>query len=226
MEANRFLVVVAHADDEVLGCGGTIHRLVKEGKEVNVFILCTPTYDARQKAVSIQQGREQRNEAWKILGYMDLNQGHFALKDNQFDKTALLHITQYVEHAIAKYNPQIVLTHTHKDLNIDHQITNHAVRIACRPFTSDCGGIGVSTFEVPSSTECNRIEPFKPNYYVRLSSNDLQAKVRALQAYRTEERDFPHPRSEEYLKALATVRGVESGWRYAEGFELIYGVAE
>ena len=225
MEAEKFLVIAAHADDEVLGCGGTIARLVEEGHTVNVTILCKPTYDAREgRMPTYIAGREQVINANKILGSsVEICVG-FSLEDNQFDAVPVLRITQSIELQLEKHNPDIVLTHSHKDLNIDHKITNLAVVTACRPFASGNNLSGVYTFEVPSSTECNRNEAFKPNYYVQLSRENLDKKTKALQAYKSEKRDFPHPRSEEYIEALATTRGVECGWKYAEGFELIYGV--
>ena len=227
METKKFLVVVAHGDDEVLGCGGTISRLTQSGVEVDVCILCSPTYEARGCPIhEYAEGRAQIDKANKILGSnVIFVGGAFFLKDNQFDATPLLKITQCVEQQMAKSNPTIVLTHFKHDLNIDHRIVHQAVITACRPFASDFGRFGLSTFEVASATECNRGSRFNPNHYFHLTDRSLEKKIEAFHAYASEERDFPHPRSEEYLRALATVRGVESGWKNAEGFEYLYGVA-
>jgi len=226
MEAEKFLVIAAHADDEVLGCGGTIARLIYAGRTVKVLILCSPTYNARgEDSISKAKGIVQVYNANEILGseVSFADDRFLRLKDNKFDITPLLDITQQIEDELSKEAVDIILTHSHKDLNIDHQITNLAVITACRPFIMK-NLSGIYTFEVPSSTECNRNEAFKPNYYVQLSRENFDKKVKALQAYKSEKRDFPHPRSEEYIEALATTRGVECSWKYAEGFELIYGV--
>lgn len=137
------------------------------------------------------------------------------------DTVALLDIAKIVESQIAEHQPDTVFTHHAGDLNIDHRRMHEAVVTACRPQS----GYSVKTllsFEVPSSTEWQlpgSAPPFMPNWFVDISST-LGRKLSALQAYATELRDWPHPRSIQGVKHLAHWRGATVGVDAAEAFIL------
>ena len=133
----------------------------------------------------------------------------------------ILDIVKTVGGYVEKYNPDTVFTHHHGDLNVDHRITCEAVLTACRPV----GKYGVNriyAFETPSSTEWNYIyeNAFCPNVYFDVT-NTLEAKIRGMSCYRTENTAYPHPRSPEALRALARYRGSNVGFEMAEGFMLL-----
>lgn len=225
-DTKRILVIAAHPDDEVLGCGGAIARHVREEDRVCVLILGTGI--AARKEVSTAAGKrmiveleKDARNASKILGVEKLIMRSFP--DNAFDSVPLLEIIHAIEEAIDEFSPEIIYTHHFADVNIDHRRTVEAVESAMRPM-HDSAIESVFSFEVASSTEWNFIRPtaFRPNVFVALTEADLNKKCEALKKYASEIRLFPHPRSIEYLTALAQVRGGQSGSKQAEGFVLVY----
>jgi LmbE family N-acetylglucosaminyl deacetylase len=130
-----------------------------------------------------------------------------------------------VEDLVARLNPEIIYTHHPGDLNVDHGVVHRAVLTATRPMSGQCVR-EVYAFEVPSSTEWafQRLEPsFRPNVFVDITDS-LETKIAALACYDTETRAFPHPRSAEALRAIATRWGSVAGLQAAEAFELIRSV--
>jgi LmbE family N-acetylglucosaminyl deacetylase len=149
------------------------------------------------------------------------------LPDNRFDTLPLLKVVKIVEERIARLRPEVVYTHHGGDLNVDHQVTNRAVLTATRPMAGHPVR-ELYTFEVASSTEWafQRLEPvFRPNVFVDVSRH-LETKVRAMAAYQSESRAFPHPRSSEALVAAAARWGSVAGCAAAEAFELIRSVRQ
>ena len=211
------LIVAAHPDDEVLGCGGTIARHVAEGDVVHVVFMADGVSSRNgefQQALSERQLAQ--NKAIKILGI----HSSFSLgfPDNRLDSVAMLDIVQPLEKLINDIRPDTVYTHHHGDLNVDHRLTCQAVLTACRPQPS-CSVREILTFEVMSSTEWAGISQpaFEPNVFVDISEYWVQ-KMKALEAYHLEMRKVPHSRSMENLKALAIYRGHSVGFLAAEAF--------
>lgn len=217
------LVVAAHPDDEVLGCGGTIAKLSKEKNTVNVLFISNGE-DSRDinKTIIKKKIKKRKNAAElaaKILGvtsntFMDL-------LDNKLDTYPLLKIVKIIEKYIKKFKPDIIYTHFNNDLNIDHQIVNQAVLTACRP-QKNSSVKNIFFFEVPSSTEW-RVDKnskiFNPNWFEDISLTKNK-KIEALKAYRMEMKKWPHPRSEKAIRALYTWRGATVGLDAAEAFML------
>ncbi len=222
------LVVAAHPDDEVLGCGGTIARLVREGWNVHIAILgegITSRYDSPENADKdlLKQLHARSQTAGDILGVKGISL--YNLPDNRFDTVPLLDIVKIVEKAVDSIKPRIIYTHCGGDLNIDHTLVHRAVLTATRPI-STCPVKDIYAFEVPSSTEWafSQLEPeFCPNVFVDITDT-LDQKIRAMQCYESESRLFPHPRSPEALRAIAQSRGAMIGKEYAEAFSLIRSV--
>lgn len=222
---NKILIIASHPDDEVIGCGGTIARLGKEGKDIYIAILgegITSRYakseEADKNLISVLHERSQK--ATDLLGAKELFM--YNIPDNRFDTVPLLDIVKIVEELINKLKPSVIYTQHAGDLNIDHRITNRAVLTATRP-TEGHPVKEIYAFEAPSSTEWSfgQFEPvFKPNVFVDISST-LETKIKAMVIYESEARSFPHPRSPEALLAIAQIRGSAAGLKAAEGFELV-----
>ena len=221
----RVIVVAAHPDDEVLGCGGTAARLAGEGHEVSFLILgegATSRYEHRgdAPAAEITDLEADARTAAGLLGVEDVRFSGFP--DNRFDSVPLLAVVKAVEALVAELEPEAVYTHHPGDLNIDHLVCFRAVMAATRPQ----GGNPVRdvyAFEVASSTEWafGRLEPaFRPSVFVDVSAT-LEAKVAAMESYRSEARSWPHPRSPEALRAIAARWGSTAGVEAAEAFELV-----
>jgi LmbE family N-acetylglucosaminyl deacetylase len=215
------LVVAAHPDDEVLGCGATIACHVERGDAVEILILGTGAL-SREGADPGEPARlaRQAEEAARILGARQVRV--LDLPDNRFDSVDILEIIKRVEAEIGRVDPEVVYTHHAGDLNIDHRRTFDAVLTACRPQGS--GGVRrILSFEVPSSTEWQAPTSgrcFHPNVFVDVGRT-IDRKVAALAAYSEEMRPFPHPRSPEAVRALGAWRGASAGFPAAEAFVLI-----
>ena len=218
--SRRVLVVAAHTDDEALGCGGTIAKHVAQGDGVYAIFLAD---GVSSRPGSNRKEREAREAAaclaQEILGIKKAYSLGFP--DNKLDTIPLLEIIQSIENLAAKIEPDIVYTHSHSDLNIDHQIVNKAVLTAFRP-TPNQSVSEIYTMEVLSSSEWNNPlnEVFKPNYYVEITDY-LDKKLSALKKYDKEMREAPHSRSYENVINLAKYRGMSIGMMAAEAFEVI-----
>ena len=217
------LVLAAHPDDEVLGCGGTIAKLADQSAIVHVAFLADGVFSRDGDTVVQQEGlhvrRTAAQKACGILGVTSVSFGEFP--DNRMDTVALLDITKALEELIARHQPEVVFTHHAGDVNIDHRRMHEAVVTACRP-QRDHPVKTLLCFEVPSSTEWQlpgSAPIFAPNWFVNISDT-LSRKLAALDAYATELRDWPHPRSWQGVEHLAHWRGATVGVNAAEAFML------
>lgn len=219
------LVIAAHPDDEVLGCGGTIARLAGDGKPVFIAILgegATSRYDRRDEADSAEVAtlRDDCRRVASHLGAKDVFT--FGLPDNRFDSVPLLDVVKLIERVVADVAPDVVYTQHGGDLNVDHTVTFRATLTATRPMAG-AAVRAVYAYEVASSTEWAFAQfdpPFRPQRYVDISAT-LDRKIEAMQMYESESRPAPHPRSPEALRALAARRGSEVGFRAAEAFAVV-----
>lgn len=225
MEKERVLAVVAHPDDEVLGCGGTLAKLSGQGAEVLVAILgegITARSGRREEADrAMLDGLKESCRKVKSLLHLK-NVMMVDLPDNRFDSIPRLDIIKKIEMLIRETKPSIIFTHHEGDLNIDHEITNRAVVTAARPF-KDHPVRMIAAFSVPSSTDwafSGRTSAFCPNYFVDISAT-VGAKINALSAYSSEMREFPHPRSIEALRAYNRYWGSVVGCDAAEPFSIV-----
>ena len=217
------LVVAAHPDDEVLGCGGTMARLADEGHDVHVLILAegvtsrTQQRDREAKTSELSELRRCTDAANAILGSTTVKVCD--LPDNRMDSVDLLDVVKLVEGEITRHRPQMLFTHHGGDVNVDHRVVHEAVVAACRPQP----GHPVRQllfFEVASNTEWRPpgfIGGFLPNCFYD-TERYLGRKLDALKAYSTEIRSFPHPRSVEAVEHLARWRGATVGCHAAEAF--------
>jgi len=221
---NKVLIVAAHSDDEVLGCGGTIAKLAKQGNEVAVIFMTNGVSSRNEKdeLIKIKERKLHSEHAAEILGISRIIQ--YDYPDNCMDTVPLLHVTKSIEEELREFQPEIVITHFANDLNIDHATVARATLTATRPLAGSSVK-KVLGFEVNSSTEWAFDAPhFRPNYFVNISET-FNMKIDAMRAYENELRARPHPRSLEGIEALASLRGNSSGYRYAEAFK-IYRLTE
>ena len=218
------LVVAAHPDDEVLGCGGVLARHAAEGDTVHVLIVAegATARDSERdprgrepeltalKAAASRAAAEIGAEKPRILG----------LPDNRLDSLPLLDVIKPIEAVVEAVAPEIVYTHHAGDLNVDHRIVHQATVTACRPLPGSPVR-ALYAFETVSSTEWQTAgETFRPQRWVDIGPF-LDRKLRALDAYQAEMRPFPHARSREAVEALARVRGAAVGLRAAECFVVV-----
>ena len=220
---DKILIVAAHPDDEVLGCGGTIVKLSSEGNDVYTLILGEGISSRDEKRNRKKRGKEirelkrQAHRANKGMGVKQVFTHDFP--DNRFDAVPLLDIVKVVEKIKNDVKPHMIFTHCKDDLNIDHQITYRAVITAARPLPRETVK-EIYSFETSSSTEWNYPLAFSPNVFFDVTDT-IDKKIKALKIYKTELRKSPHPRSEEALRATAKRWGSVAGLGYAEAFNLV-----
>ena len=231
LHGKKILVVVAHPDDELLGLGATIHKLINENScKVRAVILgegITSRSDKRDQEKWSEELKIHRlniETARKVIGYESV--GIYDFPDNRFDTVALLDIIKVVENEKEKFQPEIIFTHHGGDVNIDHQRTFEAVITATRPMEHEKVK-SIITFETPSGTEwlaSSEPRKFIPNLFIEVSEENVEAKIKGMESYEFEKRNYPHPRSPEALKILAKQRGVVVGKNFAEAFCIIRAI--
>ena len=213
----RYLFVVAHPDDEVLGAGAFINRLLKdESNEVDVIILNADYEKTRREMF------EDIEKSHDVLGIK--KRCLFSFKNMDFINEKQRDMVEAIEAEIKEFKPDYVFTHFDGDVHNDHRVTNAVTKQAARLWqrhASDERIKGLYEFEVLSSTNWND-KCFKPDTYVDVSEEDLDAKVRSLEMYQNVVRPMPHPRSKESVNALAILRGSEIGCNYAEAFKTVW----
>lgn len=229
-KANKILVVAAHPDDEVLGCGGTIARHAEAGDQVNVLIVAEGATSRQQQRDRTQATLELSNlakaaqRAGEILGAKGVEL--LDLPDNRLDSLDRLDLIKEIEMRVARHQPQVVYVHHAGDVNVDHRRLHEAVVTACRPTPGNTVQRLLS-FEVASSTEWQApgsAPAFQPNWFVDISAQWAR-KRDALEAYNSEMRPWPHARSIEALEHLARWRGAQVGVEAAEAFCLLRQLA-
>jgi LmbE family N-acetylglucosaminyl deacetylase len=210
----KIMVIAAHPDDEVLGCGGTIARHAAEGDEVHIVFLAD---GETSRTMAAKRNRNMAAlAASKILGAQP--PVFFDWNDQMLDTVPLLRITQGIEEQIAKIKPDVAYIHHAGDLNLDHRIAHQAAVTALRPLPgASCRAI--YAFEVLSSTEWGA--GFAPTHFVDIADAPMRRKIKALECYAEEMRDSPHPRSFGVVNSLAHYRGATVGVPAAEAFMTI-----
>ena len=224
--SNTILVIVAHPDDEVLGCGASIAKWTASGILVHVLIMAEGITsrdvirDKYEKRGELSQLEKLAHQAGKILGVNSVTLLGFP--DNRMDSLDRLDVIKAVEKEIERLKPDTVVTHHSGDLNIDHRIINEAVVTACRPQPENTVH-RILSFEVPSSTEwqsSTSILAFQPNWFEDVSKT-IDKKIEALKIYQSEMREWPHSRSLKNIINLSKYRGSSVGREAVEAFVLL-----
>ena len=230
-KGKKIMVVVAHPDDELLGCGSTMNKLISEYNcMISAVILGegitsrSDTRDTKKWEEELLVHKENIESARKAIGYDSV--GVYDFPDNRFDTVALLDIIKVIEKEKKEFKPEIIFTHHGGDVNIDHQLTFEAVITACRPMEHEIVKT-IITFETPSGTEWRASSDpnhFIPNLFISVSEENVQSKIKGMECYEFEKRKYPHPRSPKALAILAKYRGQQVGYEYAEAFRIIRAV--
>ena len=219
----KYLFVVAHPDDEVLGAGATIHKLTERGDAVAVATMAN--HAAARANISATLGDDQAR-AHAVLGVQKTYAADFP--NIRMNTVPHLELVQFIERCIEDFGAEAIVTHHPSDTNVDHVMTSGAAQAAARLFQRREGIAPLRSFsymEVPSSTEWSLDSAqnrFTPNLFVEIGEEGLAVKLAALRCYAGVMRPYPHPRSEEALRALAAWRGAQAGCLYAEAFETVF----
>lgn len=221
----NYLVVVAHPDDEVLGAGGTIYKLSKQGHKVNICIM-SGDVNARNHRPQTEELCDDINKALNFLGVASVIKGNFP--NIELNIVPHIKLVKFIEEAIENTNSEVIFTHHPSDLNNDHLHTSLACQAAVRLFQRKTNVVPIKELlfmEIPSATEWalnKSMNQFNPNTFIELGEEAIDKKIEALSMYRGVMRSYPHPRSNEALKGLAAYRGGQAGMFYAESFESVF----
>jgi N-acetylglucosamine malate deacetylase 1 len=222
-EPLRVLVFAAHPDDEVLGMGGTI-ALHASLRGDAVRIVCVTDGSSSQypgDAETRAKKEEEARRAAEELGVSDYV--HLDLPDMRLDTLPHVEVNRVAEEHLREHRPQIVYT-PQPDVNLDHRALFDSVAVATRPVPGQPVR-RVLTYAPTSSTEWTLapFDRFVPNWFVDVTET-LERKVTAFSHYATEQRPYPHPRSERAIRAAAEFYGASCGCEYAEPFVLVRGL--
>jgi LmbE family N-acetylglucosaminyl deacetylase len=210
----KILIIAAHPDDEILGCGGLLSKYYTEEK---MLITLTDGVSSRNDENLINRNIIT-NEVCRFFNILHFIYGNFP--DNRLDSVDLIDIIKFIENSIHNFIPDIILTHYPNCLNIDHQLTYRATITCFRPQVYK--SIKILSFYIPSSTDYNPLNNLISNYYVKLELCDVEKKLECLKLfYDKEMRVYPHSRSYKNIKNLTKVWGSEIGTLYAEKYLII-----
>ena len=231
----KVLVIAAHPDDEVLGMGGLLKKFSKKENDIKIVFLATGISSRRSNDYlnstnykinnnlkndiekQIEQLQKDARKALSVLGIKKIQFEDFP--DNEMDIVSNLKITKKIEAIIDDYRPDTVYTHSQCDINVDHRLIYESTITATRPKKNSVVKQVIS-FETPSSTEWYFPQKFSPNIFVDISK-ELKFKLKAMQCYKNELMEFPHPRSIEALEIIAKRWGTVCGFNAAEAFCLV-----
>ena len=225
---DRVLIVAAHPDDDILGCGGFLAKYANQKSIRVIFIAegtsCRFKRDEIGEKDVLKEIKNRNKNAISALKCLNIdNMEFYNLPCGRLDAVPIIDINKIIEHEIGNFNPNTILTHSEHDINNDHRILFRSVMMATRP------GVfkdlkNVMSFEIPSSSEWNFSNSFLPNSYEILDESHVKKKWDALSCFKSEIRPYPHPRSKEGVWVLAKYRGMQIGYSLAEAYRTIRSI--
>lgn len=213
----RVLVIAAHPDDELLGCGGTLALHARSGDEVHSLILCEGESMRHQETSS---KKVAISESAKILGIR--RSDCVGLPDQHLDTLPIVDVVKHIESKVNDFKPNIIYCHSNYDLNKDHQIAFQAALVALRPkndYIED-----VFSFYIVGSTELGYPRAFNPDIWIGFDEEIMNIKLKAFSCYKTEICNYPNPRSLKALRNLSMMYGNQCCMEYAEVFEVVRSI--
>ncbi|MGR5434389.1 PIG-L deacetylase family protein [Vibrio owensii] len=214
------LIVAPHADDETLGCGGTILRLVEEGYQVHWLLV---TGMSKESGFSQEQIKKRNKEIHSVFHEYQFSSVHqLNFPPAKLEIIPKGELVGAICKVVGKVRPEQVFTVYRNDAHSDHEIVFDAVASATKtfryPFVKK-----VYAYETISETDFG-MKPedggFRPNVFINIEKH-LDRKLDILDIFESEVGAFPFPRSRKALNALATIRGVQAGSQAAEAFMLL-----
>lgn len=223
----RLLVIAPHPDDEIIGCGGLISRVKKDGGKVYVlFLTVGDTKDFSSKGKSTQ--KERFSEIDKVARYLKYDKYHIAFPGDkyhlQLDKLSQKDLINEIERgkiSLEKLKPSIIAFPALDDYNQDHRATAKAAFAACRPSSSDFKFSPKMILSYESTTSFWGFSDRKTlNFFITLTGKNLKDKLQSLKLYKSQVRNKLHPRSVDKIRSLAKLRGAIYGVEQAEAYQL------
>ena len=225
----KILIIAAHPDDEILGCGGYLSKYKNESIFKVIFLAegssCRFKKKDHDKSVVLNEIQKRKKQAIKALARFNVNKVKFYdNKCGELNNVSQVFLNKIIEKEILEFNPNIILTHSENDLNLDHRVVFNSVIVGCRPIKKTYKPEKIYSFEVRSSSEWKITKNFTPNHYIKLSKKNILDKWGALKIYSNEIKKLPHPRSLFGINTLANYRGLQIGEEFAEAYKLIRSI--
>ena len=213
---NRILVVAVHADDETLGCGGTLLKHKANNDKIH-WLICTTT----NKNKNYYQNREKEiNKVSKLFNFDSVHNLQF--ETTKIDQYNMNEIIEKISKVINKVKPSIIYLPFKEDVHTDHKKVFEASYSCTKsfryPFIKK-----IYMMETLSETEfalSTKKDSFMPNTFVDISKY-MDKKIQIMKVYKSEVGKHPFPRSVRSIKALASFRGSTSRCKFAESFMLL-----
>ena len=214
------LVIAPHPDDETLGCGGTILKLKAQGAEVHWLIVTTLEGVTGFPQSRVPVRAREIDTVHKAFGFDGVHACSLpAAALDTLDKGALIGAIGTV---IKDVRPDRVFLPYRNDVHSDHAAVFDAAIAATKTFRSPFVK-SIYAYETISETDFG-LRPddpgFRPNLYEDISGY-LDRKISIMSLFEGEMGQFPFPRSEECLRALATLRGAQANCHAAEAFMIL-----
>ena len=220
----KILIIAAHPDDEILGCGGMISKFKKLDIDFKIIFIAEGStcrfnsIDDKEAEEAIRKRNAYAIDVMEFIGIKNFK--FYNLPCGRLDEIPIIEINKIIEKNINEYSPDAVFTHSLSDCNNDHKIIYNSSLMATRPVPKN-KVINLYSFEILTSSEWNFENQFQPNYFLKLDDDDLKMKIDTINMYKSEIKEYPFPRSSEGIKTLAMFRGMQVGVKYAEAFKLI-----
>jgi LmbE family N-acetylglucosaminyl deacetylase len=213
------IVIAPHPDDEVLGVGGTLLRRKTEGAKVAWLVVTAISSQSGWSEGKVKQRADEIKQITSLFSFDEVFLLNFPTA--QLDRVPMSDLVTGISTAFKSFQPNEVFVPHPADIHTDHRVVFDAVASCTKwfryPFIER-----VLAYETLSETDfgLNVDQAFRPNVFVNIESF-LDSKLKAMEVYKSEMGEFPFPRSREAIRALATLRGVASGFKAAEAFELL-----
>jgi len=216
----KILAISVHPDDETLGCGGTLLKHKSIGDKL-YWLIVTNINDVRIWGEDRIKKRQKEIELvasfYEFEKIIKLN-----YDTTKLDQVPFLELTQKISETIKKIEPEVIYLNNRSDIHSDHRKSFEAIMSATKIFKNPYIK-KILMYETISETELApalQENAFVPNYFVNISSY-IDKKIEIMKIYDSELGEHPFPRSEKNIKALATFRGAQSGFEYAEAFMIL-----
>jgi LmbE family N-acetylglucosaminyl deacetylase len=215
----RTIVIAPHPDDEVLGVGGTLLRRKSEGATVAWLIVTGISSKAGWDDEKIKKRADEIKQITDLFSFDSVFELNFPT--TKLDNVPMSDLVTAISNAFKNFEPEEVFVPHPSDVHTDHHIVFEAVA-SCTKWFRHPSVKRVLAYETLSETDfgLGTSQAFRPNVFINIESH-LSVKLQAMNIYASEVGNFPFPRSHEAIQALATLRGVASGFKAAEAFELL-----
>lgn len=216
----KVLVISAHPDDEILGCGGTLFKHKANGDELSWIIVTNVFENQGFTKQRIESRQEEIEQIKKTVGFSNVHKLDYPTMS--LTPASLNDMIPKIAKLFNELKPEIIYVMNRSDAHSDHRITFDAV-VSCTKSFRHSYIKKVLMYECISETEFAPAVPekvFQPNYFVDITAY-FKEKINAMKVYESEIEEHPFPRSIRNIEALAVFRGASVGVEYAEAFQLI-----